>query len=80
MGRIAARIAGIGLAESHQKLLAALELGSPELQRIADSFSRMLPKTSKGINVYSFMEGLPLTGLGIVGKVSPFVRRQTDGD
>ncbi|KAL3953290.1 hypothetical protein ACCO45_013233 [Purpureocillium lilacinum] len=69
VGKIAARIAGLGLAESDHKLLTALELGSTELERIADSFSRMLPKQSKGMNVYSFFEALPLTGLSLAGKV-----------
>ncbi|KAJ6440599.1 eukaryotic translation initiation factor 3 subunit [Purpureocillium lavendulum] len=69
VGKLAARIAGLGLAESDHKLLTALELGSPELQRIADSFSRMLPKQGKGMNVYSFMEALPLTGMSFAGKV-----------
>jgi hypothetical protein len=69
LGRIAARTAGLGIAEADQHLLRSVELGSPELERIADSFSRMLPKDRKGLNVYSFQEGLPLTGLRIGGKV-----------
>ena len=70
LGRIVARIAGVGLAESDHQLLRSLERGSPELQRIADSFSRMLPKESKGLNVFSFQEGMPVSGLKIAGKVS----------
>jgi hypothetical protein len=74
MGRIAANIAGLGLAESDNELLRALELGSTELQRISDAFSRMLPKQAKGLNVYSFLEGLPVTGLSVAGKVcDPFL-------
>jgi hypothetical protein len=45
-------------------MLRALEQGSPELERIADSFSRFLPKSSKGLAVYSFQEGLPVSALG----------------
>ena len=69
LGRIVARIAGFGLAESDQALLQALEVGSPELQRIADSFIRMIPKEAKGLNVYSFQEGMPLSGVKFAGKV-----------
>jgi hypothetical protein len=69
MGRMAAKIAGLGLAESDQELLRALEMGSTELQRISDAFSRMLPRHGKALNVYSFLEGLPITGLSVAGKV-----------
>lgn len=69
LGRIAARIAGLGMADSDHQLLRSLERGSPELQRIADSFSRMLPKEAKGLNVFSFQEALPISGLKMAGKV-----------
>ncbi len=68
-GKIAARIAGLGMAESDQHLLQSLEQGSTELSRIADSFSRMLPQDRKGLHVYTFQEGLPLTGFKFAGKV-----------
>jgi len=67
LGHVAATIAGLGLSNSDNRLLQSLEQGSPELERIADAFSRMLPKTSKGLAIYSFQEGLPLTP--IFGKV-----------
>lgn len=68
LGHLAAKIAGLGLSKSDNRLLQSLEQGSPELERIADSFSRMLPKSAKGLAVYSFQEGLPLTA--ITSKVS----------
>jgi hypothetical protein len=69
LGRVAAKIANLGLGESNHEMLRSLELGSSELQRISDSFSRMLPKQSKGLEVYSLLEGLPITGLSKAGKV-----------
>ncbi|KIM96224.1 hypothetical protein OIDMADRAFT_33599 [Oidiodendron maius Zn] len=69
MGLIAARITGLGIGASKQHLLQSLEVGSPELERIADSFSRMLPKSGKGLNIYSFQEALPVTGVSFAGKV-----------
>jgi hypothetical protein len=68
-GQLAARIAELSVNPSENHLLKALEQGSPELERIADSFSRMLPKTSKGMSVYSFQESLPVSSAGFVGKV-----------
>jgi hypothetical protein len=70
LGVIAARIAGLGMIESEQHLLRSLEQDSTELKRIADSFSRMLPQQAKGLKVYTFQEGLPLTSFNSVGKVS----------
>lgn len=70
LGVIAARIASLGMAESEQHLLKSLEQDSTELKRIADSFSRMLPQQAKGLKVYTFQEGLPLTGFNFAGKVS----------
>jgi hypothetical protein len=75
MGRIAAKIVNLGLGESNHELLRALELGSSELQRISDCFSRMLPRQSKGLAVYSFLEGLPITGSSVAGKVSKISSR-----
>lgn len=70
IGKLAARVASLGMGDSDHKLLKALEHGSTELQRISDSFSRMLSKTGKGINVYSLVESLPLKRLGVLGKVN----------
>lgn len=70
LGKIAANIAGLGLAESEQYLLKSLEQGSTELQRIGDAFSRMLPQQAKGLKVYTFQEGLPLTSIRFAGKAS----------
>jgi hypothetical protein len=70
LGMIAARIAGLGLAESDCHLLRSLEKGSAELQRIGDSFSRMLPQVAKALKVYTFQEGLPVTSAKFAGKVS----------
>ncbi len=67
LGQLVARVAGLGLTKEESHMLRALEQGSPELERIADSFSRFLPKTSKGLAVYSFQEGLTISRLG--GKV-----------
>ncbi|KAK0747113.1 hypothetical protein B0T18DRAFT_466791, partial [Schizothecium vesticola] len=67
LGQLVARIAGLGLAKEESYMLRALEQGSPELEKIADSFSRLLPRSSKGLAVYSFQEGLPISNLG--GKV-----------
>jgi len=69
LGSTAARIASLWMAESDFGLLKTLETGSVELQRIADAFSRMLPKSGKGLRIYSFQEGLPLTGIKPFGKV-----------
>ncbi|KAF2417713.1 hypothetical protein EJ08DRAFT_703291 [Tothia fuscella] len=69
IGKIAAKISGLGLAESSHRLLRSLEVGSSELERISDSLSRMLPKQVKGLQIYSFLEGLPLTGVSFPGKV-----------
>lgn len=67
LGQLAARVAGFGLVNVENRLLQSLEQGSVELERVADSFSRMLPKSGKGLLVYSFQEGLPVTAL--TGKV-----------
>jgi hypothetical protein len=75
-GQLAARIAELSVNPSENHLLKALEQGSPELERIADSFSRMLSKTSKGMSVYSFQELLPVLSAGFVGKVGCHISTQ----
>jgi hypothetical protein len=76
LGKIAARVAGLGMLESDLHLLRSLEQGSVELERIGDSFSRMLPQHAKGLKVYTFQEGLPVTTLRFAGKVSGFASIQ----
>lgn len=70
LGKITAKIAGLGMAVSEQHLLRSLEQGSTELARIGDAFSRMLPQEAKALKVYSFQEGLPLTTVTFAGKAS----------
>jgi hypothetical protein len=64
LAKLVARVAGVTLKNMNDDLIRDLERDSQILDRIRDSFSRTLDRRT--LTVYSFVEELPMLGIGQV--------------
>ena len=64
IAKVVASVARIVLQNPHIDLIRDLERDSQTLDRIGDSFSRILDKRT--LTVWSFSEELPMIGIGKV--------------
>jgi len=64
IAKVVASVAGIALQNPHTNPIRDLERDSQTLDRIGDSFSRILDKRT--LTIWSFSEELAMTGIGKV--------------
>ena len=64
IAKVVASVAGIALQNTHTNLIRDLERDSQTLDRIGDSFSRILD--TRTLTIWSFSEELAMTGIGKV--------------
>jgi len=64
IAKVVASVARIALQNPHTNLIRDLERDSQTLDRIGDSFGRILHKRT--LTIWSFSEELAMTGIGMV--------------
>ena len=78
MGILAANICKAMLQNTNTSILRSLEQDSETLERIREAFERTI--TREKVKVYSFVEEIPMAGIGMVRALAASVPlRQTEG-